>query len=660
MLTIGEDSGSAFTGGSGNDTFNAPIVQDNSANPANTLENFDVLDGGAGNDTLNATLSGANAAPVLRNIENVNVRFASANTLDLANATGVTNVGVENSTAGGTVAGVGTIANLTVKNQNQNVTFTGNTASTLNLTLDTVGKAAALNTVTLATGATGLNLTANNANATIATLASVETLTVAASGSSKIDLTAMDDAVKTATITGTGSVNLVTAASGFTVLTTLTATENTGGVTAIVDASATKVNTGAGKDTITYVEALAATAAVDLGAGNDTFTIAAASTAGAKVNGGEGNDTLKVTNGGWLNADAKNVYTGFEVLEIGGGTTTYNMDNLPGLTAVTIGADLAGAAAITNAAAGTTVTVNASGADLGITKALTYALKDATGKADAVTLTLAGKEQTTADNDADGEITVTGFDADGIETFNIVSNISGFEVEAANGKTNTDYTHTITKLDGDAVQVINISGNANLTVTNLASTTVTKINAASATGQVSVDASNAAQAVEFLGGSANDTYVASAGGDTINAGKGADGITLDGGFVAVDTLIFVVGDSVLNAKANGHDAITNFGTTAGGGALDVIDLGAFGFTGQQSSALANKGALANGVVDGTTLTQADFFLSGGVDRGVAIGTNGGDTYVFIDVDKDGDFNAASDLFIQLVGVTDVSLGNFGF
>lgn len=627
----------------------------------NTLENIDVLNGGDGTDTLNATLSGASAAPILNSIENINVRFASASNLDLSNATGVTTVTVQNSTAAGTVTGVGTIANLAVRNQTQDATFVGNTATALNLTLDTFGKATALDTVTLDTGATSLNLTVNNANATIATLASVETLTVAATGASKVDLTAMDDAVKTATITGAGSVNLVTGANGFTALTTLTATENTGGVTATVDGTATKVNTGSGNDSITYVnDALAATAVVNLGAGNDTFTIAAASTKGATVNGGEGNDTLKVTNGAWLDATAKDVYTGFETLEIGGGKATYDMDNLPGLTAVTIGADLAAAADIKNAAAGTTVTVNASKADLAVTSALTYALKTATGKTDAVTLTLAGTEDTTADNDADGEITMTGFDADGIETFNIVSSISGFEVEAGNGLKNTDYTHTITDLDGDAVTTINISGNANLTVTTLSSTTVTKINASSATGQVSIDASGAAQAVEFLGGSADDTYAGTAGGDTINAGKGADAITLGAAGGGLDTLIFVAGDSVLNAKANGADSIANFGTTAGGGALDIIDLGAFGFTGQQASALANKGALANSVVDGTTLTQADFFLSGGVDRGVAIGTNGGDTYVFVDVNKDGDFNAADDLFIALTGVTDVTLANFGF
>ena len=71
------------------------------------------------------------------------------------------------------------------------------------------------------------------------------------------------------------------------------------------------------------------------------------------------------------------------------------------------------------------------------------------------------------------------------------------------------------------------------------------------------------------------------------------------------------------------------------GALDIIDLGSFGFTGTQKSALGNLGALANSAVDGSTLSSTGFFTVGGVTRGVAIGTNGGNTWVFVDADKDG-------------------------
>jgi hypothetical protein len=165
-LTIGEDSGAAFTGGTGNDTFNAPIVQDNAAGTVETLESFDVLDGGAGTDTLNATINTATPAAVLKNIENVNVRFVGTGVLDLANATGVEVVTIANSAAVGTVEGLGAIANLAVKTQSQNAEFDDSTATTLNVTLDTFGKSTAANNLDLAKSvaakATTINYTVNN------------------------------------------------------------------------------------------------------------------------------------------------------------------------------------------------------------------------------------------------------------------------------------------------------------------------------------------------------------------------------------------------------------------------------------------------------------------------------------------------------------------
>ena len=241
-------------GGTANDTFNALVVQDNNAGSKNTLENIDQLDGGAGTDALNATISGASEAPVLKSIENINVRFASINSLDLTNATGVTQVTVASSTDVGTVAGVGAVATIAVKNQNQDAVFAGNTATTLNLGLDTVGTKAVANTVTLDNKATTLNVTANNAYVTTVGTAGVTTLSVAATGANKLT---MPSAATAATVTGAGSLELATA---FTTLKTLDASANTGGVTATVDDKAVTVTGGAGADKITYTAAIAATA----------------------------------------------------------------------------------------------------------------------------------------------------------------------------------------------------------------------------------------------------------------------------------------------------------------------------------------------------------------------------------------------------------------
>lgn len=648
-LIVGEDS---LTGTSGNDVFTALAIQDNVGGVVNSLESIDRLDGGSGTDTLTATLVDS-AAPALTSIENIIARFGDTVTLDLTNSTGVQAVTVQSSTAAGTVSDIGDVATLAVRNQVQNATFSGNTATSQNLNLDTVGNFTTPTQITVAldSGATTLNLTTNNANAVIGTLASVETLNVAARGVNEI-AQGSGGATTEATITGTGSIELQDA---FTVLETLDATGNSGGVTATVDDTAVTVDGGSGADDITYTAALAATAAVALGAGDDTFTIAAASVAGATVDGGDDNDTLAVTDGAFLDADAADVYSGFETLEIGGGTGTYDMENLPGLIAVTIGAALVGASNITNAAEETTVTVNAEAAtDLDLGQDLTYALADATGDSDAVSLTL-----NAADGDdnatAEGVITVTSFEADDIETFDIASNVADIDPDLEN----TDYTNIISALLGDSVETLNVSGNANLEITALTALVLKTIDANTMTGGLTVDAS-AADGVEFIGGSGDDDYTGTAGGDTISGNGGADTIALDGGFASIDTLILNAGDSVLNEDVDGHDIVTDFGTAAGGGALDVIDVGAFAFTGQQSSALANKGALAASAVDGSTLSVTNFFASGGADRGVAIGTNGGDTFVFIDANKDGDFTAADDVVVQLTGVTDTTSANFGF
>jgi len=656
-LSIGEDSGTSFLGTTGNDIYEASIKQDNTASPVNSLENFDSLDGGAGTDTLKATLNAAGAAPVLKNIENIEARFTTAENLSLTNTTGVSSVTIAESTAAGTVSGLVKIASLAVRDQKQNSTFTGNTAEVVALSVTNVGDTAsggAANSVTADDVIKTLNVTTNNSNVTTGTIAKVETLTVAATGSNTFDVTSTAATVKTATITGTGTVSL--GGTTLAALETLTATDS-GGVTAKVDDTAVKVTTGGGKDSITYVATgLAATAVVDLGAGNDTLTIGAAATAGAKANGGAGTDTLVVTNGTtMLTAGADKIYSGFETLGINGGQGNYDMDNLPGLTAVSLATTkLAADAFILNAAAGTTVTIaSKAGTDLATTNDLEYSLKDASGTSDAVTLNVnAADSTTTLNGTSEGDVTVASFIANDIETFNVVSKISNIDPLL----TAADYLNTITVLEGDALATLNISGNGNLDITTLTAGALTKINASTFTGDLVVDASGAGQSVEFLGGTGDDTYTATVDGDTINAGKGADMITLDGGWVATDTLIFAAGDSTKDDA----DEITNFGTPAGGGALDLIDLGAFGFTGSAQSALANKGALPGTIDDDLEAGITDFFASGGFDRAVAIGTDGADTIVFVDVNKDGNFSEANDLVIVLIGVSDVALGNFGF
>lgn len=207
----------------------------------------------------------------------------------------------------------------------------------------------------------------------------------------------------------------------------------------------------------------------------------------------------------------------------------------------------------------------------------------------------------------------------------------------------------MTSLVTDKATTLNITGDKTLTLTAVTDTVLAKIDASAFTGNFVMSAATAA--TQILGGTGNDTLIASATGSTINGGKGNDKITAG---TAKDVLIYNAGDATAVVTAGALDAtkmetITGFSTGA-----DVIDLGSFGFTGTAQSALAVKGAIA-------TLPAADvanFFMDAGVTRGVATGTNGGSTYVFVDADKDGNFDIASDLVI-VVG-SPVNFADIGF
>ncbi len=78
-LTTGADTGSAFVGAAGNDTFNAAETT------AATWTVADKIDGGAGNDTFNVTQTAAISIPVgatVSNIETVNLTSGAAITVD--------------------------------------------------------------------------------------------------------------------------------------------------------------------------------------------------------------------------------------------------------------------------------------------------------------------------------------------------------------------------------------------------------------------------------------------------------------------------------------------------------------------------------------------------------------------------------------------------
>jgi S-layer protein len=601
-----------------------------------------------------------------------------------------------------------TIATVTLNNYG-NSTISSNALSTLNLsgTAGTLGittglttptnttlalnlnKVSGTNTITDSTAAgggagyTAINVTTSGAASTLANIAAVDVTTLSVAGDQKLTLTTAAGLSSLSTVTVSGAASFTSsAATGLGAVKTLTST-STGTTTVTVDATAVAVTGGAGVEAITYEAAIGATAKIDLGAGNDSLKLFAATTKGATITGGDGTDTLVVADGDFI--DGVVTYSSFEVADITSAAAgTLDMDYLASATSI-ISKGTFGATDITDAVAGTTVSMTSVASTNTTTgAALSYALKDDTGTADSVTVSLNSLDTDTnvaASDDVDGKLTVTSFTADGIETFNISSNASTTDGDLTAG----DYVNTITSLAGDAVKTLTLTGAADLTITDLTVDTLTKVDASAMTGQltISLDASADTVAVAVLGGSAADTITMTsntAANNIIVGNGGADVITLAAAgtketvrFAADTDSVLTLTDTTTPAvtpvvydTATGYDSVTNFTTTE-----DKIELSSLlGLaTGDARTAIAGKGTISDPSADATDMTQAelaaalqtligtgvDFFNDGTTDRAVAqvlVDDNvTDDAILFVDVNADGDFTNGTDCAIYLVGAT---------
>lgn len=682
-LTIGEDR---LTGTAGNDTFNAPAVeQQGAAGSADSLEGFDILDGGAGTDTLSATVNGGAAVtPSMSNIENVVLRVTKAGgAIDFGASTGVQSVTVQNSTAAtGTIANLGTVATLAVKNQNQNVSFDNSTAATLGLTLDTFGKnvggVITANTVDLGVGtaakATTLNLTANNAYAKIDSTKAdtISTVTIAATGTNQVSFVDSGATIKSATITGAGSVDLTpTALTG--ALATFNASAAEGAIKADIQSTVlATVTTGKGDDLIDMDTAVVAGTTVNLGAGNDTLLTGALLGSFAKVDGGEGIDTINITDGSKLDATNAKLITGFEVLDVSGGKGNYDV-SLNNFATVQIdeavtGAALTGAVDFKNAADNFTLTVasKAKNADFAVGNTITVTGKDYTGTTalgTAETFTLvANMRDGNKDDKADGNINANTITVAGVEHLVVESNVSTLD---GGSKALNAAQHTLTaKFVATQAETLTIKGAASVDLSGATTIgVVTKVDATASTGNVKIDLSTHANSVAYFGSEGVDTLATGTKGDNIYTGKGADIVTLTTAGVRDTFVLKAATDSQIGdtdksgkitlagdeAKAGVQQIDTITGFTAGGtAASDRLDVTNFAFSGAQRG-VVDVNTLVGANTDLTSI--ADLFAAPAGDRGIAFSNAGGaDLYVFVDANKDGNFTAADDLVIKLVGL----------
>lgn len=457
----------------------------------------DLANTGTGTATVTTT---ASTAAVTAQTGRLGVANGTVLIDDNATAS-ITTVTVDGYAENSKIGNTGTLsklANLTLANSGHttagtktgDMTVDATGVSSLNLSVNNINGAVSLDGAADNALKT-LNLTVTGADSSFAlTAAAVETLAI--SGDKKATLSAGTfTALKTLSVTGSASA--VFDGDEADTLTSVTTTGTTGAVTATIDGTKATYTGGAGVDTVTLATGAALTKAIDLGAGDDTLSFAALNVTGstATLSGGEGNDTLSMAaaTAATLDGSKQTFYTGFEYLTINdaGGSQTLDLANLGFTNRVTLANG--GTITLDKLANNGTVVLNA--ATTATTVQITDAADATKGTADVLNVLLSS-----AGNLAGGTLT-----AADVETINITAT----DTDTTNGLNTDSLTLVATK-----ATKINVSGNANLTLTNDGNVKVTEIDGSTMTGALTVQAAGGV-ASKITGGKGDDVLTASGG-----------------------------------------------------------------------------------------------------------------------------------------------------
>lgn len=594
-LTTNLDAGTAFTGTSGADTFNAL---------ATTLGTGDNLVGAAGIDTLNVTgtLTAATsiAGFTLSGIEQVNVSIADG---DAANAHGLTLNMANSGTTTVALSGLSATTaadSLTVNNLAAGSSLALTNATNVNLTANFVAAATAgttdavavaLNSVASTAATDGvLTVGAGFETMNISTTGAAASLDDVVFGGKQINVTGDQNLTVRAQLDGTLEVINASAFTGRLSIVTADDTTTPDATVAGVDIVDISITGGSANDTLNLTANGATNELyVNAGTGDDTVTIgnvlanATSTNAGDVLIGGAGNDTLAGdvdlfdAAAGFTGVTSVTGASGFETLSVNGfgaEDNTLNASNISAdITAVTV-ASAVGAQALTVAfgtAATYSVNIGTTAATLaGSTLNVTQA---GTGTADA--LTINNINATTGTNQMGSNATAiatTGFEtvtvntgsystptAQLVNTINVGTNT--LVLTGSNGLTTTAVTGIIT---AGAINASAMSGA--LTQNVAAASGVTTITGGSADDTLRGDASST-----INGGAGKDSIFGGTGNDVLNGDAGDDQITSDTGTDNVnggdgnDTLVFAGNLTALDTVAGGlgTDTISLTNTSLG-------------------------------------------------------------------------------------------------
>lgn len=713
-LSANADTGVAFKGGGGNDTFNATAA---------TFSAGDSIHGGGGRNTLSiddegSALAGTVPAQVsVTSVQQVNIGthggVGNASAFDMSGFGGLEQVKI---VAGGAVKvkvadavemDIRTSAGAVTTEGGRAVSVTGNTGvATLNgnaltsVSLGNTSQAAVINNATadhelnLRLSEVGNGATVTDANAKTINLqvhavqggvgshinlaaAKATALHIDNATNFQLATTALAADDKLATLSLKGAGNFSTDASGIASLTTFDASQSSGTNTfKLASAAGLVAKGGSGTDLVSTVGALAANAAVDLGAGNDRYDFTHAALAGAKVDGGAGIDTVVMNDAALIGAGSP-VYSNFEILDFSSGKGVYDLDKVGSVTTLHTHARLRGPVDFTNGRADSRIEMVSQDVNPDLTGApadnfviganIKFTLKDASGSNDKLTISMTANDAS-VDNRANGLVKANNFETKDIETIILHSSVNKTEPDNPATTTNeakapSDYLNSFGFLHAQGSKTVLVTGDASLDMVSIYSDTLETFDASASTGDINFDGvvrttAAAGKGLNYLGSQGTDYYTAtSAGGVFQGNGGEKDYVILNRDKVVKDTIVFSkASDSQLvwatqgSKQVNDYDVINNFQV-----GTDKIDLSAL-----HLAAGANRDGFAkfkvasntDHILQSTIKDGAGVFNDNGVNRSVAFAMYGEDDgWMLVDVNGDGNFNSGTDMAFAMYGNT---------
>jgi S-layer protein len=381
------------------------------------------------------------------------------------------------------------------------------------------------------------------------------------------------------------------------------------------------------------------------GAGKDVVTIAANAVITGTVNGAAGsNDVIAFGTSNSLTSATAALISNFEVLKVSAANSAqvYDSTLIAGITKYQVGMSFYDVTLTTlSASADVTITGN--------TQNVVLSLLAVGGNTDNVNVTLEPDSANIGGPNLG--VSVGALKIAGVETLNLHSR--GLLVGALT-------SHAVTNDVGNTVlSKVSIDGDQALifTVGTLSNAVDLAIDASAATGRLTIDGAAAVKRLDIKSGTSSDTIITGTGGATVAGGAGGDAITLGTG---VDTVAYkAAGNSiqdfanVAGTAAGKMDAITGFSS-----GTDKIDLSSLGFLNDAQAFVSKTFASVDALV--AAEAQASFYDDAGLTRGAVAAYVGADTYVVVDVDHNGLFNAANDLVVKLAGVTALQQADVAF